>query len=290
MWILQVRLLEWVAMPASIGSSQPRDWIRVSLSADGSCLLKSRHHFADKGPSSQSYSFSSSRVWMWELDYKEDWVSKNWCFWTMVLEKTLEILLDCKEIQPVHPKGNRSWMFIGGTNSEASILWPPNVKSQLIRKDADAGKDWRQEEKGMTEDKMAGWHQWLNGQEFEQALGDGEGQRGLECCSPWGQKKLDMTKWLNNYWYWESLWDIQGFPGGASGKRTCLPMQEMEEMWVWSLSREEPLEEGLATHASILARRTPGFLENPSGLQSIGLQRVRHDWSNLAHMHILDIR
>ena len=116
-------------------------------------VLKSRHYFANKGPSSQGYGFSSSHVWMWwELDSKESWVPKNWCFWTVVLEKTLESPLDCKEIQPVHPKGNQSWIFIGRTNAKAEtpVLWPPIGKSWLIWKDPDAGKDWRQEEKGMT--------------------------------------------------------------------------------------------------------------------------------------------
>ena len=121
----------------------------------------------NKGLSSQSYGFSSSHVWMWELDYKESWVPKNWCFWTVVLEKTLESALDCKEIQPVHSEGNQFWLFIGRTNAEAEtpILWPPNVKNWLIWKDPDAGKDWRQEEKGMTEDEMVGWHHQLNGHE-----------------------------------------------------------------------------------------------------------------------------
>ena len=130
-------------------------------------ILKSRHYFANK-LSSQRYGFSSSHVWMWELDYKESWALKNWCFWTVVLEKTLESPLDCKEIQPVHPKGNQSWLFIGRTDAEAetAILWPPNVKNWLFGKHPDAGKDWRQE-KGMTEDEMAGWHHRLDGHEFE---------------------------------------------------------------------------------------------------------------------------
>ena len=132
-------------------------------------ILKSRHYFANKGPSSQSYGFSSSNVWMWELDYKESWAPKNWYFWTVVLEKTLESHLDSKEIQPIHPKGKQSWIFIGRTDAEAeaSILWSPDVKSWLTGKDPDAGKDWRQEEKGTTEDKMVGWHHWLDGHEFE---------------------------------------------------------------------------------------------------------------------------
>ena len=131
-------------------------------------LLKSRD-IADKGLSSQSYGFSNSHVWMWELYHKESWAPKNWCFWTVVLEKTLESPLDCKKIQPVHPKGNQSWVFIGRTDAEVEtpILWPPDVKSWLIRKDPDAGRDWGQEEKGPTEDEMAGWHHRLNGHEFE---------------------------------------------------------------------------------------------------------------------------
>ena len=121
-------------------------------------IKKHRHYFANKGLSSQSYGFSSSQVWIWELDYKESWVPKNWCFWTVVLEKTLETPLDCKEIQPVHPKGDQSWVFIGRTDVEAetAILGPPDAKSWLIWKGPDAGKDWGQEEKGMTEDEMAG--------------------------------------------------------------------------------------------------------------------------------------
>ena len=125
-----------------------------------------------------------------ELDYKENWASKNWCFWTVVLEKTLESPLDYKEIQPVPPKGNQSWIFIGRTDAEAEtpILWPPDGKNWLIWKDSDAGKDWRQEEKGVTENKMVGWHQRLNGHMFGWTLGVGDGQGGLACCSPWGCK------------------------------------------------------------------------------------------------------
>ena len=126
-------------------------------------IKKQRHYFANKGPSSQSYGFSSSRVWMWELDYKESWAPKNWCFWTVVLEKTLECPLDGKEIQPVHPKGNQSWIVIERTDvaAETLILWPPDAKNWLIWKDPDAGKNWRQEEKEMTEDEMVLWHHWL---------------------------------------------------------------------------------------------------------------------------------
>ena len=132
-------------------------------------IQKQRHYFANKCPSSQSHVFFSSHVWMWELDYKESSGLKNWCFWTVVLEKTLESPLDCKEIQPVHSKGNQSWIFIGRTNAEAEtpILWPHDVKNWLIGKDPDAGKDWMQEEKGTTEDEMVGWHHRLDGHEFE---------------------------------------------------------------------------------------------------------------------------
>ena len=136
---------------------------------------------------------------MWELDYKECWVLKNWCFWTVVLEKTLESPLDSKEIQPVHPKGNQSWIFTGKTDAEAVtlILWPPDAKNWLIGKDPDAGKDWGREEKGTTEDVMAGWHHQLNGHEFEWSPGIGDGQGGLVCCGSCGHKESDMIEWLN---------------------------------------------------------------------------------------------
>ena len=158
-------------------------------------ILKNRHYFANKGPSSQSYGFSSSHGWMWELDYKESWAPKNLCFWTVVLEKTLESPLDCKGIQPVHPKGHQSWVFIGRTDVEAEtpILWPPNAKNWLI------WKDWRQEEKEITEDEMVGWCHWLNGHEFEQTLGDSEGKGSLVCYSSWGCRQLGTTYQLNNH-------------------------------------------------------------------------------------------
>ena len=150
---------------------------------------KQRHHFADKSLSSQSYVFSSSHVWMWELDCEESWARKNWCFWTVVLEKTLESPSDCKEIKPVNPKVNQSWIVIGRTDAEAEapILWPPDAKNWLIGKDPDAGKDWGQEEKGTTENEMVGWHR-LDGKEFEQALGVGDGLGSLMCCGPGGHK------------------------------------------------------------------------------------------------------
>ena len=136
---------------------------------------------------------------MWELDYKESWVPNNWCFWTVVLEKTLESPMDCKEIQPVHPKGDQSWVFIGRTDVEAEspVLWPPHAKSWLTGKDPDVGRDWGQEEKGMTEDEMAGWHHWLNahGCGYTPRVGDGQG--GLACCGSWGRRESDTTERLN---------------------------------------------------------------------------------------------
>ena len=155
-------------------------------------IKKQRHHFAKKGPSSQSYGFSSSHGWMWELDHKEGWVLKNWYFWTVVLEKTLERPLDFSEIKSVNPKGNQPWILIGKTDAEpeAPILWPPDVMDWLTGKDPDAGKDWGQEEKGMTEDEMVGWHHRLNEHEFEQAPGGSEGQGSLVYCSPRSLKRL----------------------------------------------------------------------------------------------------
>ena len=161
-------------------------------------IKKQRHYFANKGPSSQDYDFSSARVWMWELDYKESWAPKNWCFWAVVLEKTLESPLDCKEIQPVHPKRDQSWVFIGRTDVEAEtpILWPPYAKSWLIWKDPDAGKDWGQEEKGTTEDETVGWHRRLDGHGFGWTPGV-DGQGGLVFCGSWGHKESDTTEQLN---------------------------------------------------------------------------------------------
>ena len=136
---------------------------------------------------------------MWELDCEESWVPKNWCFWTVVLEKTLESPLNCKEINPVHPEGDLSWMFIGRTEAKAEtpILWPLHVKSWLIGKDPDAGRDWGQEEKAAKEDEMVWWHHRLNGHEFEWTLGVDDGQRGLACCDSWGHKESHMTERLN---------------------------------------------------------------------------------------------
>ena len=148
-----------------------------------------------QSPCSQSYGFSSSHVRMWELDHKEGWVPKNWCFWTVVLEKTLESPLDCKEVKPVYPKRNQFWIFFGRTDAEAEapIFWPSDANSPLIRKDPDAGKDWRQEEKGMTEDKMVGWHHRLKGHEFKKVLGDSKGQGSPGCCAVHGSQRVEYN-------------------------------------------------------------------------------------------------
>ena len=153
-------------------------------------IKKQRHYFTNKGSHSPSYGFSGSHVWMWELNHKESWAMKNWCFWTVVLEKALESTLDSQGA--VNPKWNQPWIFIGRTDAEAEapIVWPPVAKNWLIGKDPDARKNLRQEEKGMAEDEITGWHHWLSGHDFELPLGVGDGQRGLACCSPWGSKKI----------------------------------------------------------------------------------------------------
>ena len=168
---------------------QPQNWKTLapwkkSYDKPKQHIKKQRYHFSDKGPFSQNYGFSSSHVWMWELDHKEGWALENWCFQTVLLEKTLESPLECKEIQPVHPKGDQSWIFIGRTDAEAEtpILWPPDARSWLIGKDADAGKNWGQEkEKGVTEDEMVGWRHQLSR------------QGSLVCCSPWDHRGSDTT-------------------------------------------------------------------------------------------------
>ena len=179
------------------------------------CIKKQRHYFADKGLSSQSYGFSSSHVWMWELDYKESWAWKNWWFWTVVLEKTLESPLDCKEIQPVSPKGSQFWIFIGRTDAEAEI---PNIlatwcEELTLEKDPESGKDWRPEEKGTTEDEIVEWHYWLDGHEFEQALGSWwwTGKPGV--LQSMGSQRVrddwatELTDWLNFHTEFDRVWE-----------------------------------------------------------------------------------
>jgi len=162
-------------------------------------IFKSRHYFANKHPSSQGYGFSSGHVWMWELNCEESWALKNWCFWTVVLQKTLETRLDCKEVQPVHSKGGQSWVFFVRNDAEAEtpVLWPPHAKSWLIGKDSDPGRDWGQEEKGTTESEMAWWHHRLYEHGFGLTLGVGDEQGGLACCNSWGHKESDTTELLN---------------------------------------------------------------------------------------------
>ena len=177
-------------------------------------IKKQRHYFANKGLSAQGYGFSSGHVWMWELNYKESWEAKYWCFWTAVLEKTLKSPLDCVEIQPVYPKGDQSWVFIGRTDVEAEtlILWPPDVKSWLIWKVPDAGKDWRQEES--TEDEMVGWHHRLDGHGFGWTPGIGDGQGGLAYCGSWSHKESDMSeglKWTERQNHWSHLTSYLNF-------------------------------------------------------------------------------
>ena len=182
------------ACPQKKSYDQPRQYIK-----------KQRHYFANKGPSSQTYGFSSGHVWMWELDYKENWVLENWWFWTVVLEKTLESPLDYKEIQPVHSKWDQSWVFFGRTDVEAEtpILWPPHVKSWLIWKDPDAGRDWGQKEKRTTEDETVGWHHWLNGHRFGWTLGVGAVVHGVaesDTTERLNWTELDMEKCIHSYW------------------------------------------------------------------------------------------
>ena len=201
---------------------------KKSYDKPGQHMKKQRHYFANKVPSRQSYGFSSSHVWMWVLDQKECWALKNSCFWTVVLEKALKSPLDCKEIQQVHPKENQFWKFIGRTDakSEAPLFWPPAGKNWLFGKDPDAGKDWREEETGITEDEMVGRHHRLDAQEFEQAPGVGDGQGSLGCCSPWGHTesdKIERLKWT------EHSKDMEA----QRGEVTCL----RSESWEWEASR-----------------------------------------------------
>ena len=162
-------------------------------------ILKSGDIFCQQRSIQPSYGFSSGHVQMWELDHKESWALKNWCFWTVLLQKTLESPLDCKEIQPVHSEGDQPWDFFGRNNAKAEtlVLWPPHAKSWLIGKDSDAERDWGQEELGTTEDEMATWHHWLNEREFEWTPGVDDGQGGLAYCNSGGRKESDTTEVLN---------------------------------------------------------------------------------------------
>ena len=189
---------------------------------------------------------------MWELDCKESWVSKNWCFWTVVLEKTLESPLDCKEIQPVHSKRDQSLMFIGRNDAKAEtlILWPPHAKSWLIGKDPDAGRDWGQEEKGTTEDEMAGWHHQLNGHEFEWTPGVGDGQGSLACCNSWGCKESDTTEWLN----WTELKGSKKQNKPTTTKKACHIQNKPSEIISWYFSRKL-VGQGMAWHIQSTERK-----------------------------------
>ena len=184
-------------------------------------IKKQRHYFATKGPSSQGYGFSSGHIWMWELGNKESWAPKNWCSWTVVLGKTLESPLDCKEIHPVHRKGDQSWVFIGRTDVEAEtpILWPHDVKSWLIWKDPDAGKDWGQEEKGTTEDDTAEWHHQLDGHGFgwTAGIGDGQGRPGVLWFMGWQRVGHDWAAELN--WTLKNKNDFPINPRWRAGSR-----------------------------------------------------------------------
>ena len=208
--------------------------------------------------------FSSSHVWMWELVHKEDWVPQNWCFQTVVLEKSLESPLDCKKTKSVNPKGNQPWIFTGRTDADAEILilWPPDVKNRLIGKDPDAGKDWRQEEKGTTEDEMVGWHPRLNGQEFEQALGVGDRQGSLMCYSPWGRKESDTTERLN--WTLETVWQcLTKLNIHPPCVHACSVMSSFVILWI--VAQQAPLSMGLFRQEcwSWLPFPFPGDLPNP---------------------------
>ena len=195
---------------------------KVMINPD-SILKKSRDITLPTKIHLQGSGFSSDHVWMWEFDCEEGRVPKKWCFWTVVLEKTLESPLDCKEIQPVHSEGDLPWDFFGRNNAKAEtpVLWPPQAKSWLIGKDSDAGGDWGQEEKETTVDEMAGWHHWLDGRESEWTPGDGDGQGGLACCDSWGCKELDTSWWL----HWTEL--------------NALVIQVIKTKKVWEIFKQE---------------------------------------------------
>ena len=210
---------------------------------------------------------------MWELDYKESWVLKNRCFWIVVLEKTLESPLDCKEIQPVQLKEIRPGCSLEGLMLKLKLqyfghlMWRPDSFEKTLMLEKIEGRRRR--------GRHVGWHHRLNGHGFGWTLGIGDGQGGLACCGSWGRKESDTTEWMN----WTE-YRFRGFPGGSVVKNP----PAMQETQVWSLSWEDPLEEGMVTHSNILAWRVP-WTEEPSGLQSMGPQRNLPDWSGWAHMH-----
>ena len=219
---------------------------------------------------------------MWQLDHKEGRILKNWCFWTVVLEKTLESLLNSKGIKPVTPQGNQSLIFIGRTDAEAKapILWLPDSKNWLIGKDPDAGKDWRQKEKGAPEDETVGWHHWLNGHESERTPGDSGGQRSLAGCSP-GASLVLIDFWMGaGHQTGQAMikcWNVQPYShsldkrGARNEDSNCshlwihLPMQETQVTQLSSLGQEDPLEKEVATRSSVLACRI-AWTEEPEGL------------------------
>ena len=251
---------------------------------------------------------------MWELDCEESWAPKNWCFWTVVLEKTLESPLDCKEIQPVHPKGNQSWIFFGRTDAKAEtpILWPPHVKSWLIANDSDAGRDWGPKKKGTTEDKMSGWHHQLNGHEFEWTLGVGDGQGGLACCKLWGcRRQTWLSDWTQLNWSnaeertfvlffslripdpQSPLWKPQT-PFSSLGTLNFLPvclgivsLGYMKRCWCWAKLKlgGEGDNRGWDGWTAFLTGQmwvwaSSGswwWTRKPGMLQSVGSQTIRHD-------------
>jgi len=218
-------------------------------------IKKQGHYLADKGLSSQSYGFSSSHVWMWELNYKESWVLKNWCFWTVVLEKTLESLLDCKEIKPVHPKGDQSWIFIRRTDAEAEALipWLPVAKNWLTAKDPDSGKDWKWQEKGTREDEMFGWHHCVSG--YEEALCVGDGQGSLVYCSPWcckgsaAKERLNWTELENGT---EGSQDSQGSSWPESSLCLYPVLCQVGQIFYHTIYRNLPIENVMGVWGEVL--------------------------------------
>ena len=237
---------------------------------------KQRHYFANKGPFGQGYGFSSGHVWLWELDYKESWVPKNWCFWTVVLEKTLASPLDCKEIQLAHPKGDKSWVFIGRTDeTETPILWPPDAKRWFIWKDPDAGKGWGQE-KGMTENETVGWHHRLDGHGFGWTLGVGDGQGGLACYGSRGRRESDTTEWLNWTelilgWHWPAFTLIRY--KDPSSKSNCIQASDFT-----GLDALFPLSGPKRWNANSWFFWTEGMLMHLGGSMESMVSEVKKKW------------